>query len=125
MQPERRDLPIQPGGFPREATGRQSFLDPATGYVNLAGTQERFASPVDNNYTFTALTFTSAAFDEYAGVLARRRDCDWAFPVSAAVGLRHRELLGACRAGVGPVGDRGTAPCAVGRPAGTAACGNR
>ncbi|WP_157429465.1 AraC family transcriptional regulator [Actinomadura oligospora] len=90
------------GGFLREAIGRQSFLDPATGYVNLAGTQERFASPLGNNYVFTAITFTPDAFDDHAGVLARRRDCDWAFPVSAAVGLRHRELLGACRAG----GDR-------------------
>ncbi|RFU37836.1 helix-turn-helix domain-containing protein [Actinomadura logoneensis] len=87
------------GGFLREAKGRRSFLDPATGYVNLAGTQERFASPVDNNYIFTAIIFTPDAFDEHAGVLARRRDGDWAFPVSAAVGLRHRELLGACHAG--------------------------
>ncbi|MEV5576801.1 helix-turn-helix domain-containing protein [Spirillospora sp. NPDC052269] len=86
------------GGFLREAVGRQSFLDPATGYVNLAGTQERFASPAGNNYTFTAITFTPDAFDEHAGVLAGRRD--WAFPVSAAVGLRHRELFGACQAGV-------------------------
>ncbi|MEV4252513.1 helix-turn-helix domain-containing protein [Spirillospora sp. NPDC049652] len=91
---------FQRGGFLREAIGRQSFLDPATGYVNLAGTLERFASPAGNNYTFTAIIFTPTAFDEYAGALARRRDCDWAFPVSAAVGLRHRELLGACRAGV-------------------------
>ncbi|MEV4252073.1 helix-turn-helix domain-containing protein [Spirillospora sp. NPDC049652] len=87
------------GGFLREALGRRSFLDPATGYVNLAGTQERFASPMGNNYTFTAITFTPAAFDEYAGALARRRDGEWAFPVGAAVGLRHRELLGACGAG--------------------------
>ncbi|MEV3985733.1 helix-turn-helix transcriptional regulator [Nonomuraea sp. NPDC049758] len=94
------------GGFRRHASGQDSFLDAAGGYVTSEGLEERFAYPSAGEIRYTWIALTPDAYDEHvAGVQGAS---GWMLAISALLDLRHRELLSACRKGADPleVGER-------------------
>ncbi|NUW35057.1 helix-turn-helix transcriptional regulator [Nonomuraea sp. SMC257] len=85
------------GGFRRHASGQDSFLDAAGGYLTREGLEERFAYPSASEIRYTWIMLTPDAHDEYvAGVQGAP---GWMLAITALLDLRHRELLSACRRG--------------------------
>ncbi|MFF4412759.1 helix-turn-helix domain-containing protein [Streptosporangium sp. NPDC001559] len=92
FSPDEMDAVVlfQTSGFVREAEGMASYLDLVTGYVNIAGTEERFADPLGRNWVYTAIIFEPGSFaDRFSGPSRH----DWTLRVSAQADLRHRKLL--------------------------------
>ncbi|MEU1880670.1 helix-turn-helix transcriptional regulator [Streptosporangium sp. NPDC020072] len=92
FSPDETDAVVlfQASGFVRDAEGMASYLDPVTGYVNVAGTEERFAEPLGRDWVYTAILFEPGSFaDRFSGPLRH----DWTLHVSAQADLRHRKLL--------------------------------